>query len=145
MNRDWHLKDTHHPLCHCFECRPRVGITGVSHPYNCDCSWCKEYGPGDAREYKSHRTPEVYFITTENTSSKETKEPEEVNVNLNLFLKMLGATNEIICDDQKTLEFMFDIKNKLDGLNKAPDGTNNTFFGRRDNTLGQMINIEADE
>ena len=49
-----------------------------------------------------------------------------MNVNLNLFLKMLGATNEIICDDQKTLEFMFDIKNKIDALNKAPDETQNS-------------------
>lgn len=53
-----------------------------------------------------------------------------MNVNLNLFLKMLGASNEIIGDDQKTLGFMFDIKTKLDGLNKVPDGTENEYFGK---------------
>ena len=36
-----------------------------------------------------------------------------VNVNLNFFLKILGAKSEVISDDSKTLEFMFDIKRKL--------------------------------
>jgi hypothetical protein len=41
-------------------------------------------------------------------------EKDGVNINLNLFLRLLGATNDIICDDQKTLEFMFEIKRKLE-------------------------------
>ncbi len=49
-----------------------------------------------------------------------------MNVNLNLFLKMLGATNEVIEDDQKTLEFMFEVKNKIDKLRM--DSQHNTLY-----------------
>ncbi len=127
-NTDTH--STHHPLCHCFECKPRVGRIGFSalHPYNCDCIICINSRVRDSREYNPHRPTEAYFIPLENTSPKETKEPEEMNVNLNLFLRMLGATNEIIDDDQKTLEFMFEVKKKLDLINS--DGVNNEIFGK---------------
>jgi len=37
-----------------------------------------------------------------------------INVNLNLFLRMLGASNEIIEDDYKTLQFMFYVKSTMD-------------------------------
>jgi hypothetical protein len=42
------------------------------------------------------------------------REKDSINLNLNLFLRLLGATNEIIFDDKKTLEFMISIKNRID-------------------------------
>lgn len=37
-----------------------------------------------------------------------------LNVNLNLFLRILGASNEIIDDDYKTFQFMLYVKHSLD-------------------------------
>lgn len=37
-----------------------------------------------------------------------------LNVNLNLFLRMLGASNEIIEDDYKTMQFMLYVKHTMD-------------------------------
>jgi hypothetical protein len=42
------------------------------------------------------------------------EENKVININLNLFLRILGATNEIINDDFKTLQFMIYIKVSLD-------------------------------
>jgi hypothetical protein len=44
-------------------------------------------------------------------------EKDGVNINLNFFLRLLGASKEVIDDDQKTLEFMMDIKKRLDEAN----------------------------
>jgi hypothetical protein len=56
--------------------------------------------------YPNSLPNEKIFVT-------QTKEEPMVNINLNFFLKILGAKSEVISDDSKTLEFMFDIKRKL--------------------------------
>ena len=55
-----------------------------------------------------------YFCSSEGKGYVETTDKDSINLNLNLFLRLLGATNEIIFDDKKTLEFMINIKNRLD-------------------------------
>ena len=52
-----------------------------------------------------------------NTGGNISPEKDGININLNFFLRLLGATKEVIDDDQKTLEFMMDIKKRLDEAN----------------------------
>jgi hypothetical protein len=55
-----------------------------------------------------------YFYSSEGKGHLEITDKDSINLNLNLFLRLLGATNEIIFDDKKTLEFMISIKNRID-------------------------------
>lgn len=84
--------------------------------YGCTCDECR-------RKRWQVNLPPTPGLTIQYLKNKE---GEEMNVNLNLFLKILGATNEIIDDDQKTLEFMFEVKRKLEEFDASKQ--NNTGF-----------------
>lgn len=74
---------------------------GISH---------KEYG--DYLKYYSNENLEKKSFNI--LSQIQNSEDKPININLNLFLKLLGATNEIIEDDYKTLQFMLHVKFSLD-------------------------------
>lgn len=65
------------------------------------------FEPGDFYE-------STHFYSSEGKGEVKITGNDSINLNLNLFLRLLGATNEIIFDDKKTLEFMISIKNRLD-------------------------------
>lgn len=76
-------------------------IEGINH---------NEYG--DYLKYYSNENLEKKSFDI--LSQIQNTEGKSININLNLFLKLLGATNEIIEDDYKTLQFMLHIKFLLD-------------------------------
>jgi len=87
-------------------------------PYNCLCMNCrnKYYYHNFDPYYGPKMIPNYFYpdsLPNEKIFVTQTKEEPMVNVNLNFFLKILGAKSEVISDDSKTLEFMFDIKRKL--------------------------------
>jgi len=71
---------------------------------------CKEYN--DYLKYYSNFNMDItkFKILPEESNGND----KVININLNLFLRILGASNEIIEDDYKTLQFMFYIKLALE-------------------------------
>jgi hypothetical protein len=87
----------------------------------------KEYD--DYLKYYSNINTSVVKI--KNLPDAANEYDKVINVNLNLFLRMLGASNEIIEDDYKTLQFMFYVKFTMDEaramrniIDKEPDSYN---------------------
>ena len=87
----------------------------------------KEYN--DYLKYYSDTNHEVVHFKILPEAANE--HDKVINVNLNFFLRMLGASAEIIDDDYKTLQFMFYVKSAMDEgrvlrhmFDKVPESSN---------------------